>query len=240
MRTLMLLLLASIACAQNGASLTVGDEVVFSGGPSQPPQSKQTGLVFEVNNIRGGGGEPGTAGKKGKKSGAQASVGSASTLADQPPAPPPLPDLSPLSTDELTVALGDAQAARREAAVNALAGHTRPDERSIVRPSLETALTDSEPAVVRAAAVALGRLGDASAAPAVMKLVYDRDDGVAVSAIRTVATLGYKTALPELTKLGGRDQGPVGAAAREAAAELARPPRSVPIDPKTQPVPTVK
>lgn len=228
----MLLFIASVACAQNGASITVGDEVVFSGGPSQPPQSKQTGLVFEVNNIRGSFPD----GAKGKKARKPDDV----TLSAQTPAPPPVPDLSGKTTDELTVALGDRETTTRQAAVTALASHAAPAERAVVKSALESALADSEPVVVREAAVALGKLGDPTAAPAVMKLVYDRDDGVAIASIRTVAVLGYRTAVPELTKLGGRDQGPVGNAAREAVAELSRPPRAVAIDPKTQPVPTVK
>jgi hypothetical protein len=51
-RLLALLLLATPAAAQlavGSASLTFGDEVVYSGGPSQPPESKQTGLMIQLN-----------------------------------------------------------------------------------------------------------------------------------------------------------------------------------------------
>ena len=276
--------LAQMARAQNGASITVGDEVVFSGGPSQPPRSIQTGFQLEVNSIRGGGGPdaprrgrkskgdpttalggagaattaatpgdlsagqstaaltPGAPDGEAASSGAAAAVGAGgaapgATAAGPPSADlaatrPAAPDFSRLSIDDLAAALGDRETARRQAAVAALGAHAAAADRAVVRPALESALTDSEPRVVQQAAEALARLGDPAAAPAVMKLVYDRDDGVAVSAIRAVSALGYKVAVPELTKLAGRDQGPVGHAALEAAADLSRPPRSLPIAPK--------
>lgn len=264
------LLLAAPAAAQNGASISVGDEVVFSGGPGAPPQSRQTGFTMEVGSIRGSGGgdvAPATgarkAGKAGKEGGSTAATGAAGNfpglpgapsatlsgdrqlpdpnaeVAEVAPAPPPPPDYAKFSTDDLTAALGEREPTHRQAAVAALARRDAAADRGTVRSALESALADAEPRVVQQAAEALGQLGDTASAPAVMRMVFDRDDGVAIASIKAITKLGHKAAVPELAKLADRDLGPVGSAARAAVLELSRPPRAVAIDPKTQPVPKV-
>jgi HEAT repeat protein len=145
-----------------------------------------------------------------------------------------------MARPELLSALSDPDPARRAAAATVLgaaaarAGARRDPE--TLRALLD-ALDDPDATVCRRAAAALGDLGDPEAGRPLMRLVEGQDDATAIVAIRSLQRIGATWAVPRLEQIGGRDHGPAGHAAREAAAELARPPRSRPIDPATQPVP---
>lgn len=189
------LLLASSAAA---AEFTSGSEVVFTGGPSQPPQSRQTGLSVKVD-LRGGG---------------------ALIVPDAPPPPspaPPDPGASPLSlrplpgrsADDLAALTGDDDPSTRASALTALASLGR---RDLVRDGLD----DRDDRVAGHAARLLGGLKDRASVGKLIRLAdLDRRplEDAAVDALGAIGSPAARAALRRLADLG---DAPVALRARKA------------------------
>jgi hypothetical protein len=212
------------------ASLTTGDEVVFSGGPGAGPRSIQTGTTVEFNNIRQGP-QPGEGqGMKPKARGPGLPMAGMdklpkmqNCLPDAPVVPKKAPDLTALGTEDLLAKATDPDPLQRVGAMTALGGRTSPTDKATARRAVEEGLADADPRVVQQALGSLPKVADASAGPLALRLVYDADDATAVAAIHAVQALKYAKAAAELAKLGGRDTGAVGQAAKAAAAALSAP-----------------
>jgi hypothetical protein len=200
---------AAMAAAQ---SFTVGDEVVYSGGPSQGPRSIQTGTKFEAQ-LRGG--TPVGGGSVAPRAAPVAPP------AQDPPAAPAVPTINAM--EDARDAVLAPEPLRRIAAARYLGGVKAPEQRKEALASLQDCLTDLDRGVCCQAAESLGQFGDKAAAPAIQKLLWLNDDQLAVAAMKALGQLKYEAALPDLKKIAESDQGAVGATAREAMAAITAP-----------------
>jgi hypothetical protein len=228
------LLLAGAAIPAAGQSLTVGDEVVFSGGPAQPPKSVNTGFSIEVKNVRG---DPGTAagepaqgvpgqpapvrGGAGGIPGLPAGPGLAAPEQDWPALPPLRPrDLSgqPLPRlEELLLSSGSPD--DRFSAARAL-GKAAPAARPRAIRLLREALQDADLRVVREAVNSLVRLGDRGAQPQLLELLNQSDPDLLAAVIGAVGTLGDARAVAALRTFRDGSGGPLDTAAAQSLKAL--------------------
>ncbi len=238
-------LLSVISLPASGQSLTVGDEVVFSGGPAQPPKSVNTGFSIEVKNVRGGpgapaGGDPATGGpatggpgqtapvRGGAGAGASGSPcpplgpGMAAPEETEPPVPPLRPrDLAGLPMPRLEEFLLSAAAPDdRFSAARAL-GKAAPAHRARACQLLREALQDEDLRVVREAVNGLVRLGDRGAWPQLLELLNQSDPDLLETVVEAAGTLGDARALAPLRTFRDGSGGRLDAAAARSLKRLA-------------------
>lgn len=186
-------------------SLSVGDEVIYSGGPSQPPQSKQTGLSLNAKIVGMAGSSGEEALTTGEAEGPIGSDGFGTTRSgrDVPgssPSPPPKVDLGDVDDEGLRLHLAAADAALRAAACRVFAERATVarDERVA---EMRRALFDDAPAVVAQAARALGRLNDGESREDLEELLDQDDPALVDAALGALGDLGDSRSLPALRKL---------------------------------------
>lgn len=232
MRRPWILILSSLAAlalttsrAPAQSTLSVGSEIVFGGGLSQAPQSRQIGMSVTIGKVNvanvkdgDGKGEAG-AGAEGPAT-VSASMSSPEEAAKQDPDDPsqPLPDveLPAMESDELIAELTGGPAPHRAAAARRLAGTKDPAARAEAASHLRDALADPDPRVTSVIIGSLVSLGDAGAIPPLRDLVANGEDAVSVAAIQALVTLKDPDLRALLEPLAGSGAGVVSAAAERA------------------------
>lgn len=224
-------LLAGTALPAVGQGLHIGDEVIFSGGPAQPPKSVKTGFSLDIKNVRSSpgpaGGDPATAGPgqtapvRGRAgSGASGSPcppigpGLAAPEESEPPVPPLRPrDLAGLPLPRLEeFLLSSASPDDRFSAARAL-GKVAPAHRARASQLLREALQDADLRVVREAVNGLVRLGDRGASPQLLELLNQSDPDLLEAVIGAAGSLGDARAVAPLTAFRDGSGGRLDAAA---------------------------
>lgn len=166
-------------------SLSVGDEVIYSGGPSQPPQSKQTGLSFQAKIVA-------MSGEGTSKTTNEAPLPTAKRL--------PRPELSRCSSEELRQRLGADDARVRKEACRLFAQRSDLSREERVS-ELRRSLWDEDEAVVVTAAVALASLRALECREEIEELLGQDEPLLVLGAIRALESLGDPRARPALRKL---------------------------------------
>ncbi len=191
-----------------GQSLSVGDEVIFSGGPGQPPRSVQTGFTLNVDKVRSSGGSglsgagrprPLDDGRDIQGPGFRGSdcIVDPSTLPLDSPARQR--DFTSLGLTALEGELFDSSSLEsRYSAAKELGTRQDSKHRKQAGDLLLAGLQDNDPQVLARCCRSLADLGEPRAVPPLLELLNQHDTTLLKSVIRALGDLRDPRAIPAL------------------------------------------
>jgi len=184
--------IVSTAIPGRAAEFFHGSQVTFTGGPSQPPESRDVGLKVEIG-LRGG-------------SAIAPPSGDGAAPPDEPDErsrPLRFSDLSDRAQPDLRDLARDAAPDTRGSALKALAAVGPKDLETASRRTLRESLDDEDGRVVALGARLLADVDDRASVPPLLRLVDCGEGPVEQAAVRALGRLGDERALPDLERLSG-------------------------------------